>query len=103
MQAIIAALMSAWALFKSLPGLTGGVWVFLKALPSLAKLALEIFKLLHQVKDYYDRWALVKEFKGAVELARTTGDTSELERVISGKPKVKTSEEAQKSIPHRIP
>ena len=89
MSTVVTALLSVWGLVKTLPSLAGGGWVLIKALPELAKLALEVMKLIHTAANYYERWALVKEFREAVELARTTGDTSEIERIIAGKPKQK--------------
>jgi hypothetical protein len=85
MQGLLANLIKIWSLVQALPALGGGFFVLLKAMPALIGLAREVIQFLHQVDDYYERWALVKEFREAVRVAKETGDTSAIEKLFGGK------------------
>lgn len=62
-----------------------GAIALIKALPDLIAAAKEIFTLLHQVSDYFERKQKVTELKEALQKANQSGDTSGLDKLFNSK------------------
>lgn len=77
----MSGVMAVWSLVKLLPLAGGGVFMWIRAIPDMIRLAKEIVLVVKLVDDYYERWSLTKDFKEAINAARTTGDTSALEAI----------------------
>ena len=69
-------------MIKLLPIAGGNFFVWVRAIPDIVKLVKEVVLFIKAVDDYYTRWQLTKDFKEAIEKARTTGDTSNLENLL---------------------
>ena len=61
-----------------------GLFSLIRAIPDLLKIAKEVFKFLHQIKDYFERAKKTKEFKEAIVTANQTGNTSKLDQLFNG-------------------
>lgn len=83
-EKILSNLATVWELFKALPLMGGGFIVWVKAIPDLIRLIKEVIMVVHLVDDYFGRWQKTKDFKEAIVKARTTGDTSDLEKLFKG-------------------
>lgn len=57
---------------------------FIKSLPAILAFLMELKKFWDQEYDLYERKKKMKEMTDAVNKARTTGDTSDIESLLRG-------------------
>lgn len=82
-QGLFATVIKIVAVIRGL-SVIAGPWNAIKAIPTVVGLIRDILKLVQDVSDYTERLKKLKEFQKAIETAKTTGSTSELEKLFGG-------------------